>query len=538
MNPPNDPGTSVQRRPLRSPQPTSVRRSSDIAESRVPGTSELGTILALIVRQKWPILITFMLIMGATVGYTLFKPPVYESTLRLRLSGNSEQDLKNIEWNVAEVELLKSRGVLEQVARESGLVPKGASPRDAAKIMEALEEGAKATALTGTNLIELRYKDRDAKQAAKILNLWAATYMKKHDQLNQRPETAQLYEERRKQAENHWRQSREEVDALRAESQTPMIAEQRQTVARRRADLEAGLEEVRVQLSESRERLEAVKAQLNSQPAAVESAKRVASSSGLADTLKSQLLSLETQRAELLTRYDPSYRSVKQIDQQIASARQALEKEQVQRVVERTESLNPMHQSLIADKLKLEASLAGLKARFSGLQSAVERIESKTFRIDDYSQKIEEAERRAKLAEDEYQLFLKRQQEAEATDLSNKVAGIRAMVLEPAVEPIAPVRNHRGFVLALGLLAACFCSAAVSIAVDYLRLAIPHAINAARIVQSAPVRVPLATPAHAIAVRRAQGLSPKPAMVRDYSQPVDPDPNQPVSAPESKERVS
>ncbi len=479
----------------RAPQ----RRASDFPDSRVSGTAEMGSVIALVLRRRWPILITFLLVFGAAVAYTIFKPPVYEAEMRIRLSGQSEPMAANLDVPAAEVEILKSHSLLEELARKTGKGPKG---------VEELEDGIKASPLTGTNLIQVKYRDGEAAEAARVLNTLGALYVAKQKQLSQRPATASLYTEKLKQVEGEWAAAQEELEALRQEASTPMLNEQRQSTQRRGSELDSGIEEARSQISESRDKLAAINAQLSAQPASVESGRRTAASTGLVDGLKNQLMQLEAQRTEMLTKYDPGYRTVKQTETQIAAVKASLEREQNFKVVERTESLNPLYQSLAAERLRLEANLAGLRARDTALSAAVSRVRGKSEQLEGFAVRLEDLSRKAKLAEESYMLFLKKEQEAQAADLAAGIGGMRASILEPAEAPMSPVRNHRSFVLALGFLAGCFFAAAVSIVIEYASFAAPHAIAAARIVQSAPIRVPLAGPGDAVAFYRKRLDSP------------------------------
>ncbi|WP_238326020.1 GumC family protein [Bryobacter aggregatus] len=478
----------------RTPSRGAQHRRTDSQDLRVAGTAEVGTILALILRRRWPILLTFLGVFGSAVGYTFFKPPLYEAEMRIRLSGQPETaGTPNHDSGVAEVEILKSRSVLEELARKTGMGAKG---------VETLENDIKATGLTGTNLIQVKYRDRSAENSARILNLLGEIYLSKQKQLNQHPATATLYTAKLQEVEAQWAAAQEELDLLRQESSTPMLLEQRQSAVRRGSDLESGLEEVRSQIAEARDKLAAIQAQLAQQPSAIESNRRTAASTGLVEGLKSQLLQLEVQRTDLLSKYDPSNRNVKQLEKQIATVKEMLEREQSFRVVERTESLNPLHQSLSAEKLRLESSLAGLRAREVALTGAASRVRGASAQMEEFSIRLEELTRKAKIAEDTYLLFLKKEQEAQAADLAAGISGMQASILEAAAVPLAPVSNHRSFVLALGFLAACFFAAAASLITEYVVYALPHAIAAARIVQSAPIRVPLAGPGDAAAFHR------------------------------------
>jgi uncharacterized protein involved in exopolysaccharide biosynthesis len=509
------------------------RRSSDFAQYRVPGTAQMGTILALLMRQRWPIVLTFAAVMAATLAYTFFKPPVYEAELRVRLSGQNDQQPSTVDYATAEVELLKGRTLAEEVAKQAKLLPPNADAKQAAKILEDFDSRLKVVSLTGTNLIDIKYRDGKPEDAARILNLFGKLYLAKHEQVHARPTTSVLFTEKIKEAEAALNAAREELELFREASATPLLNEQRQTSVRREAELQAAIEQARGDLSETQDRLQAVQSQLQAQPAEIESARRAASSGMIADTLKTQLIQLQNQRAELLTKYDPSYKLVRQVDSQIATTREALAREQSFRVVERTEGLNPLHQNLAAEKLRLEATLAGIRARLNTLQATKDRMHGKSAQLEEFASQAEVLERKVREAEENHSLFLKRSQEAEAADLAARSAGLRASILEPAATPIAPVKNHRMFILALGFLVACFLAASVSVAVEYFSMAMPHAIAAARIVQASQIKIPLASPADAVALNRQRAELAAPRVIKRIGVPVEPVSLQALAAEEA-----
>ena len=55
----------------------------------------------------------------------------------------------------------------------------------------------------------------------------------------------------------------------------------------------------------------------------------------LQEKLKSKLLELELRRTELMTKFQPSYRLVQEVDQQIAQAKTAIEAEELKHCRER-----------------------------------------------------------------------------------------------------------------------------------------------------------------------------------------------------------
>src|SRR5207245_1211319 len=77
-------------------------------------------------------------------------------------------------------------------------------------------------------------------------------------------------------------------------------------------------------LSETSQRLTAVNRELARVPAQRTAQVRTSDNAGLTQDIKSRVLSLEMKRTELLQRFTPEYRGIREIDQQLRDARTAL----------------------------------------------------------------------------------------------------------------------------------------------------------------------------------------------------------------------
>ena len=88
---------------------------------------------------------------------------------------------------------------------------------------------------------------------------------------------------------------------------------------------------------------------------------RTADNPELLQQLKSTLLNLELKRTELLTKYEPTYRLVQEVDQQIADAKSAISAEESKPIRDETTDQDPDYQWVRAELTKAQADLSGLK---------------------------------------------------------------------------------------------------------------------------------------------------------------------------------
>src|SRR6266567_4616653 len=128
-------------------------------------------------------------------------------------------------------------------------------------------------------------------------------------------------------------------------------------------EFESNAHQAHALVAETESRIRALQAQLDSAPRRITTAIRSSENAQLTGQLKSTLLTLQLKRTEMLTKYDPSYPLVKEVDGQIADAMTAIQAAERSPILDETTDRNPGYQ-LVADELAMaQAELGGLRAR-------------------------------------------------------------------------------------------------------------------------------------------------------------------------------
>ncbi len=94
------------------------------------------------------------------------------------------------------------------------------------------------------------------------------------------------------------------------------------------SDAEANDHQTQVTIVETRQRIRDLQAKLKSLPERILTVIRNADNPELAGKMKSKLLELQLKRTELLTKFEPSYRLVREVDQQIAETKNSITAEE------------------------------------------------------------------------------------------------------------------------------------------------------------------------------------------------------------------
>jgi len=473
--------------------PALDRRKQPAEPGGVPqGVYTLRSLIEVLSRRRYPLAATFLLLFGAACIVTLLIPRRYEAEAKLMVrrarqdapvtvdraaSSNVPAEMTEAELN-AEVELLQSRDLLEQVAEACRLVqqkPQEEHNETLARGVREMEKGLKVATVNKTNLISVQFRAAEPGVAAEVVNRLVQGYLRKHVAVHRAPNTAVFF---KSQADNFGKELNEAQHRLagfRSKDGVSSLPDEKASALKRAADLEASIEETDSSIHDAENRARLLREQRAALPVTIETGSRMARSVGLIERLKGQLVELENKRTELLTKYEPSYRLVREVEQQIHDTRAALEKEQAPAVVDRTNAPNPLRQSIEGDLLRTEATIAGLRARRASLTEDLDRSRARLAKLDTLAGEHDDIQRRLRVAEENYLLYQKKEEESRMEEALDQQRILNVAIVEKAAIPADPAPRHRRVILMIGLLLASFGAVAAAFLADYFCL--PPAIK-------------------------------------------------------------
>src|SRR5262249_13651054 len=124
-------------------------------------------------RNTWAWVAGFLVVFVPGLAWISMAPPMYRAELRLLVQGDGPQNLSSGRMVPAtpaqvrsEIELLKSRELLNQVVRSGQFYGRSGGPQDAevAKAVRGLEQGMEVEAVSGSSVIALRYAGPNPKE--------------------------------------------------------------------------------------------------------------------------------------------------------------------------------------------------------------------------------------------------------------------------------------------------------------------------------------------------------------------------------------
>jgi uncharacterized protein involved in exopolysaccharide biosynthesis len=170
-------------------------------------------------------------------------------------------------------------------------------------------------------------------------------------------------------------------------------------------------------------------------------AMRTSDNPQLLQQLKSTLLNLELKRTELLTKYDPSYRPVQEVETQIAETKSAISAEESKPLREETTDQNPDHLWVQGELTKAEAELSGLKAHQAAATAIAKLYRTAAQRIGQDGIVQDNLLRDVKVQEDSYLLYVHKREEAAISDALDQRGILNVAIAEQPVVPALPTRS-------------------------------------------------------------------------------------------------
>jgi len=393
----------------------------------------------------------------------------------------SEEDLNS------EVELLKSRDLLEQVVVTCGLASQdgtsfgrltrrirhifGVAESNqgvlVARSVQNLQNQLIVDPLKKTALIRVAYDARDPQQAAYVLQTLARLYEEKHAAVHRSPGTFSFFDQETNRYRTELAAAEARLTSFDTKEGVVAPAEQEQLMLQQLSQFEADLHADDASAYAARARSLALESRSNAIPERQTTQMRKVDNAQLLADLESTLLSLELKDREMLIKYAPSYPPVKEVEEQIADARRAIATAQQSPVEETTTDRVPAKDWLTTELAKADADRAQFEGQAAATERVVRRYQDAAEQLDQKGSMQEDLARDVKTAGDNYLLYVHKREEARISDALDSKRIVNVSIAEAATAPAFPI-GHLGWALVGGLFAAGISSVGTVYAADRL----------------------------------------------------------------------
>ena len=448
----------------------------------------LRDLLAVVFRQKRLVMVTFSLVLAGVVTYGIVAPP-YQSEMKVLLRRGrmdpevtpipsqpefEREEITEEEVN-SEVELLQDDEILRAVVQNAGLVKYSwfwglFGDSEDQRVARAIRRAGRRLTVEPVKkaaLISVSYKCSDPEQAARVLRALAATYLERHHQLHRPSGEVAFFNEQTVESRRALEAAEVQLMTFTRDQDVIAATQERDFSLQKLSAAEADAGQTEVAIAERSERVRSLMEKLSSLPERIMTQIRNSDNPELMEKMKSRLLELELKRTELLTEFEPSYRSVQEVEQEIEQTRVAIAAEDHAPIRDQTSDLDANHEWAKSELMKTQVELSALNAHAKAERILLTEYRDQAHQLADHAIEQERLLSDLKAAEEKYLLYVNKREEARMGDALDRGGILNVAVAEQPSVPALPQLSMPTFGL-IGIVLAGTLSVGLAFVNDYL----------------------------------------------------------------------
>ncbi|MEC9488876.1 MAG: Wzz/FepE/Etk N-terminal domain-containing protein [Halanaerobium sp.] len=360
-------------------------------------------------------------------------------------------------------QILQSRKILGMVIEELQLMDD-----ETGELIEPdrLKDTISVSGNQDSNLITITVTYPDPVVAKDIANTLVSEFQQENQSMNRADLrgasefiTGQLEEVRAKltDVENRLMEYKEKHDVVLPDEQAKTILEKLVTLETNRA--KAGME-----LQQAQSSLEELESNLLNEDREIISTKTISNNPVVMES-KSRLASLQVELAGLKEVYTERHPKVIEVETKIDEVKEVLEQQVAEIVTARTETLNPIYQTLREKIINLNATIIGYQAQLATYDEQITDFRGQLVSLPEKELELARLERESRVAESIYMLLMERKEEIQIKEAmqSSDIA-----VVDPAVVNDNPIKPRKKLNVAIAAFLAIFIGLGIIFLLEYL----------------------------------------------------------------------
>ncbi len=444
-----------------------------------------GAVIAF--RYKWMILLTFLTTASVAAFLAFYLPDYYESRMKILVKNVRVENPVNPEKTgvvvapndvsegqiIAQTELLKSRDLLEQVVITNNLAEseagKKTTPQDIERAVQNLEKELKINPVKKANIIEVSFTSKSPETAAAVLNQLAKLYLDKHITLHRSGGTSEFFNEQTDQSQKDLRDAENKLSNFQSRMDVVSINQQKEILLTKSAEVQARLKDLNGEISAGGKRINEIENQLRGMNSRISTQSRVIPNQDSVERFKTMLVELKNKRTQLLTKFQPDDRLVKEVDEQIRITNEALEKANQTTYSEQSSDINPLRQNLESELTKGKIEQEGRLAMRGNLTNQVNQYEALLLKLKSATITHDDLSREVKKLEENYRLYAQKKEESRISDELDRQKISNVSIAEAATVPRVPNKTSRSLTIATGIIMGLILGIGCAVASEFFR---------------------------------------------------------------------
>lgn len=468
-----------------------INNDQDSANGKAAFSFSLRDVLTIVFRHKRVVVLSFLGILTGAVLASVFTPAEYRASTKFLIErerldpvispgqttpSEARSEVTEEELN-SEVELIESADVLRQVVVSCGLDQRksflasllgaGSESTRIAKAVNRLQSSLKIEVVRKSNVISVSYAADDPQLAARVLSALGDAYLKKNVAVHRPPGQFEFFDQETEAYRKNLADAETKLKTFSSEDGgvAPQMA--RDITLQKLSEFRASLQQTRAEIAGTEERIRALEKQAGTTPQRLTTSASSTDDAQVLQGLKTTLMTLELKRTELLTKYQPTYALVQEVDKEIADAKASIVTEESRPIRQETTDRNPTYSWINEELAKAKADYSGLQARAAATQAIVANYEKKAEELDQKGIVQQDLLRTMKTDEENYLMYQRKREEARMTNALDQTRILNVAIAEQPIVPTLP-SNSPWSALVVGGLLAVMVSLGTAFVLDYM----------------------------------------------------------------------
>src|SRR6185436_12098382 len=226
------------------------------------------------------------------------------------------------------------------------------------------------------NIITVTYTSNSPQVAAAVLKKLGELYLEKHLKLNHPAGAADFFKDKAQEYETQLKDSEQRLSSFQQQNNLVVLSQQKDLTLQKTAEAKTKMLDADAAFNEATNRIARVEQQLAMMPKRIITQSRQLPNQYSAERLNTMIVELQNKRTQLLTKFRPDDRLVREVDEQIRITREALGKAEQKHAVEQATDLNPLRQGLETELSRARLDQSGATARRSTLAGQLQQYEA------------------------------------------------------------------------------------------------------------------------------------------------------------------
>lgn len=474
--------------------------------------------LAILFRHLSLVTVIFLATVLGTVTWMMIEPENYEVSARIMLrfareaadprtslSPNTTRVLPAARPDVnTEAELIKSYALIEKVVVDLGLdrpyeppVPKAFFPRmkyelrrtyhnlrdelDEIQIAAGLKDrlspkekaivtlikGLKVESVRDSSVVKATLTTSIRQDSSKILNALLEDYRERRLAVEKNTREISFFSDQAKESRQNLLGLENRLNDLNRKYDVASLSDQTKLALQNVSDTERAVKDSESQVAASQARVRDLQDQIAREPQS-RVVNETDSRNAELDTLIQRRNALELDRQKALGKFGDDHPEIKNLDQQIAAARELIAKTQPSVPQSRTTAPNSTYVDLERQFLTARQTLDGQNAQLGSQRAALNEYRARFEVLREAQLENNQLSREVSIREDTYKLNERNAMEARAAEVLRSQGISSIEIVDPAIDPILPAGIRKIYLLGSALLVGIILSIGAAILSDSL----------------------------------------------------------------------